>query len=353
MSPEAQPELDIDRLRAFALRMHYEGSAAFADGPAPWEQWSDSGTLGTWQRHSEPAHPPARTKQPARSAGQRLLGGATRLLVLMLLVGIGGVYLDSATRAPLVVSGVQPPPIGATMPPVTVADATPAIAVDSSTDHIAGELETLPAPAAGSGTGLPAGTADTMPVEAPVTLAAASNLPDISTAASAVTEQAPETITPELPAPAASTPPAVTAAAPASTDVPPVATRDSSSPAQVASRPAETGTADQVALLQPAPGASLTGTAPAAHARGVTDKPAAEGEWVVNLASYAHESMARKMLEKFKAKGVDAELVTISVNDKPMVRIRTIGYQNAAEARDWVALLEERLGLEGVWISRR
>ncbi len=48
-----------------------------------------------------------------------------------------------------------------------------------------------------------------------------------------------------------------------------------------------------------------------------------------------------------------AELVTVTVNDAPMIRVRTTGHASYREARDWAALLEERLELEGVWVSKR
>jgi hypothetical protein len=62
--------------------------------------------------------------------------------------------------------------------------------------------------------------------------------------------------------------------------------------------------------------------------------------------------MARRKLAVFRAKGVNAELVHVTVKGKPMVRIRTTGYKSFREAHDWVALLEERLELEGAWVAK-
>jgi hypothetical protein len=50
---------------------------------------------------------------------------------------------------------------------------------------------------------------------------------------------------------------------------------------------------------------------------------------------------------------VDAELVEVMINDKPMYRIRVAGFANSREARAQIAALEKQLGLEGVWIARK
>lgn len=322
-----QTALDIEKLREFELRMHYEGVAAFAAGPSPWENWDDAGTLGTWQRLEDtPLHP---VRRPAhRSMGQRLLGGLTRLLILMLLVGIGGVYFSTATQAPVVATGIQPAPI------VVATTAT------QTTNTLANELGALPAPAAGGNpwpeieaVSAPPPIADTAPAQSPIT----------------ATAPAPDTV-PSPPAPDT----LETAALPVQGDT----LADFSTPA-ADSLPevAEPAPAAQIALLEE----PVTPAAPVEPASAALEAapPLAqehhplEGEWVVNLASYNRESTAQRMLAEFRDKGVAAEIVTITVHDKPMVRIRTTGYQSAREARDWVALLEERLGLDGVWVSKR
>jgi cell division septation protein DedD len=73
----------------------------------------------------------------------------------------------------------------------------------------------------------------------------------------------------------------------------------------------------------------------------------------VNLASYTRERTASRMLAKFRDQGVDAELVEVMINDKPMYRIRVAGFANSREARAQIAPLEKQLGLEGVWIARK
>jgi len=87
-------------------------------------------------------------------------------------------------------------------------------------------------------------------------------------------------------------------------------------------------------------------------------KPAAAaaapvGGWVVNLASYNFKSMARKKLEEFQSRGVDAEIQTVDMNDRTIYRIRVTGFENSRTARANISSLEKTLGLKGVWISRR
>ena len=77
------------------------------------------------------------------------------------------------------------------------------------------------------------------------------------------------------------------------------------------------------------------------------------GDWVVNLAAYTRESMASRMLKKFRDQGVDAELVSVVINDQTMYRIRVAGFASSAAARARVSPLEQQLGLEGVWIGKR
>jgi cell division septation protein DedD len=133
-------------------------------------------------------------------------------------------------------------------------------------------------------------------------------------------------------------------------DSSPVAT--AAAPTLRTTRPESTDTV-AVAQQPAAMPATVTTTTPAAEAKSAAAAQPASGVWVVNLASYNHESMAQRMLQEFKDKGVAAELVKVTVNDKPMVRIRTTGYGSFREASDWAALLEERLELDGAWVSRR
>lgn len=77
------------------------------------------------------------------------------------------------------------------------------------------------------------------------------------------------------------------------------------------------------------------------------------GNWVINLSSYTHKSMAERKLAEFRQKGVDAEVFTTTINDKPMHRIRVAGFQNARSAKAEISAMEQLLDLKGAWVSRR
>ncbi len=63
--------------------------------------------------------------------------------------------------------------------------------------------------------------------------------------------------------------------------------------------------------------------------------------------------MASRKLAEFRKKGVDAEIYPVTIKGKPMFRIRAIGYDSRKEANTWVSLLEDRLGVDSAWVSKR
>jgi hypothetical protein len=77
------------------------------------------------------------------------------------------------------------------------------------------------------------------------------------------------------------------------------------------------------------------------------------GGWVINLSSYTRESTANRKLVLFQQQGVDAEVFAVTINDKPMYRIRVTGYENSRSAKADIPAMEQQLNLEGAWISRR
>jgi hypothetical protein len=77
------------------------------------------------------------------------------------------------------------------------------------------------------------------------------------------------------------------------------------------------------------------------------------GNWVINLSSYTRKPTAERMLAVFRKKGVDGEVFTTTINDKPMHRIRVTGFESARSAKAEISTLEQTLNLEGAWVSRR
>jgi cell division septation protein DedD len=297
---------DQEKLRAFEERMACEGAAGFADGPTPWEDWNDALPLARRKGQKDEV-PQLHRRQPQRPAGQRALTGIAQLAMLALGVGIAGVYFTSGTEPQLADNGIQPAPFTVN-PPLAV--------LDAQQDSLRFEPDTLPAPAAGQ--------------------------PDIAVAA--ITNG-----TPGVPETVQTT--AGVGDGPADMAVPGVMNNETpETPVQAAA------TELVAAAQQPAAVAATESSATAIQRIETPTAPAtreATGRWVVNLASYNRESTAQRMLDEFSDKGVTAELVKVTVNDKPMIRIRTTGYGSLREANDWAALLEERLELNGAWVSKR
>jgi len=77
------------------------------------------------------------------------------------------------------------------------------------------------------------------------------------------------------------------------------------------------------------------------------------GDWVINLSSYTWKSTANRKLALFQQQGVDAEVFEVIIKDKPMYRIRVTGFENSRAAKAEIPMIEEKLNLEGAWISKR
>lgn len=149
--------------------------------------------------------------------------------------------------------------------------------------------------------------------------------------------------------PAAAAPPATPAAAPA-----PVSSAKPDTAADepdTAATEAPAGDEPPITTGKDAPPGEHT-VATLATAEPVT-AAAPAGGWVVNLASYKYEAMARKKLDEFQAKGVTAEIEHTRINDRPIYRVRVTGFDSSRSARASISSLEKTLGLKGVWISRR
>ena len=77
------------------------------------------------------------------------------------------------------------------------------------------------------------------------------------------------------------------------------------------------------------------------------------GDWVINLSSYTWKSTANRKLALFQQQGVDAEVFEVMIKDKPMYRIRVVGFESSRTAKAEIPMIEEKLNLEGAWISKR
>ncbi|MGD8874144.1 MAG: hypothetical protein PVH38_03260, partial [Gammaproteobacteria bacterium] len=147
-------EPDKEKLRAFEQKMHDEGADGFADGPRPWETWDESGAQAgagkrVWEGKARRIY---RNAPMRRSLGERILSGLAMVALATMVVGIAGVYFTEKQPQTVAWTAVQPTPIplpenrGSAVQrlPARVTRPAPVIA----------EIESLPAPAAGSATGM-------------------------------------------------------------------------------------------------------------------------------------------------------------------------------------------------------
>jgi hypothetical protein len=81
--------------------------------------------------------------------------------------------------------------------------------------------------------------------------------------------------------------------------------------------------------------------------------PGKTGPWVINIGSYARESMAIRKQAAFQKKGVETEQVAARVGDKTLYRLHVAGFNSRKEASAHARTIEQQLGLKETWIKRR
>lgn len=133
----------------------------------------------------------------------------------------------------------------------------------------------------------------------------------------------------------------------------PAAATDEGSPAddQEATQPAQSpqpagAAADAIAEAGAAP------QEPAAQAAAAPPPPHT-GNWVINIASYTNEAVARRKLAAMQQQGIDVELVTAEVNGRTIYRARVFGFDTRQEAAARAGTIQKKLGLKETWIARR
>jgi hypothetical protein len=92
---------------------------------------------------------------------------------------------------------------------------------------------------------------------------------------------------------------------------------------------------------------------PAPEAAGEAPATKATGNWVINIASYTNENIARRKLADMQQQAIDVELVTAEVNGKTVYRARVFGFETRQAARAQAAVIKQKLGLKETWIARR
>ncbi|MGD2137302.1 MAG: SPOR domain-containing protein [Gammaproteobacteria bacterium] len=220
-------------------------------------------------------------------------------------------------------------------------------------EKVAASEPAAPAPEATGGTALPA--AD----QATVAGAASIARQPPGDAAPESVPQAPAVIPP--PPPAATAEPSLPAVDAPLPGAPAAGDAVAAAPVMPAVQPAEPTGAAGNDRRPAATAETAEASPPAAPEPAVAQPPKAaafmppdtSGNWAVNLVSYTHETAARRTLKEYRQQGVDAEIQTVTINDRPMYRVRVVGYESLPAAQAQIAPLQKLLGLDSVWVSRK
>ena len=127
--PMNEQQSDIDKLRAFELRMQTEGAAGFANGPEPWTHWqepAEADSKRAWGCDREREDTPT-----GKTLCEKILSTMATLAVATLAVGIGGVYLSAQSVPPLAQYDSQATDTVATAEPAATPVAT--VPIDHNT----------------------------------------------------------------------------------------------------------------------------------------------------------------------------------------------------------------------------
>ena len=85
----------------------------------------------------------------------------------------------------------------------------------------------------------------------------------------------------------------------------------------------------------------------------VEEKPAGEGEWVVQVVAYRRKSSASGMVEKLKSKGYSVYFDTYRGRQGILYRVRVGPFQRKAEAATVAGKLEKEEKISSPWITKR
>jgi cell division septation protein DedD len=124
-------------------------------------------------------------------------------------------------------------------------------------------------------------------------------------------------------------------------------------PAALPLRPAVVSR-ENVALPQKQPAAQVAALqTPAGSETDLPAPPGKIGPWVINIGSYAKESMAIRKQAAFRQQGVVTERVTARVGDRTLYRLHVAGFNSRREASAHARTIEQQLGLKETWVKRR
>jgi cell division septation protein DedD len=92
--------------------------------------------------------------------------------------------------------------------------------------------------------------------------------------------------------------------------------------------------------------------APAAEAEKPASASRSDGEWFVNFGSYSREGIAREWAGRLKVDSGDVVVTTAQRNGATFYRVRVTGLVSREQAEGVARTLEQRHGLERLWVGR-
>ena len=102
--------------------------------------------------------------------------------------------------------------------------------------------------------------------------------------------------------------------------------------------------------LQPNKKQALKSKPPIHDNVGTPESPALKGDWSINLISLSSQSSVKKLQTDFHGKGVVTEVKEVTIKGKQWYRLQVAGFSSKQEATAYVIQVEEKLGLNKVWI---
>jgi cell division septation protein DedD len=98
--------------------------------------------------------------------------------------------------------------------------------------------------------------------------------------------------------------------------------------------------------------AATPSTATAKTAKTTPSVVATGGVWFVNVASYSRRDIAQEWADKLAGEIDNVSLQEVTVNGKPLFRVRAVGYPDKTAAQQAAKQLEQQYGIGPLWVGK-
>ena len=123
-------------------------------------------------------------------------------------------------------------------------------------------------------------------------------------------------------------------------------------PSALAQESSSTQAEHQAALAQGEANTATTRTTDDSAIKSGPKSNDAREYWFINIASFSDTSAANNSYEKVLKIADKASVKPLTINGKTLYRVRAEGYSSLQAAENEAQVLQARLGLSGLWISR-